>query len=127
MHRNATRPPGRSARAMLAKAVTGSAKNMIPKRLIARSYDSAGERVDLRVALLEVDVGDALRLPRGARAVLQHGGGQVDTGGATEWCSAGRQPGHLTVAAPDVEDLVAARLGLNWEQVVELKPELSAS
>lgn len=33
----AIRPPGRSARPMLAKAATGSAKNITPKRLIATS------------------------------------------------------------------------------------------
>lgn len=37
----AIRPPGRSARPMLAKAATGSAKNITPKRLIATSK-SAG-------------------------------------------------------------------------------------
>ncbi|SFJ19680.1 hypothetical protein SAMN05216275_10751 [Streptosporangium canum] len=40
--RKASRPPGRSARPMLANAATGSAKNMIPNRLTATSKPSTG-------------------------------------------------------------------------------------
>jgi hypothetical protein len=39
----ASRPLGRMARPMLVNAATGSAKNIVPKRLIAMSKRSAGK------------------------------------------------------------------------------------
>ncbi len=42
--RRATRPPGRSAPPMLVNAATGSSKNMMPNRLIARSNGGSAKR-----------------------------------------------------------------------------------
>ena len=39
-----SRPVGRSARPMLLNAATGSPKNMVPNRLIARSKRPSGKR-----------------------------------------------------------------------------------
>ena len=62
---------------MLAKAATGSEKNIVPKRLITRSKRAGSKSMNLGVAELEGHVVEPLGLGELA-GVLEHSLGDVD-------------------------------------------------
>src|SRR5919106_885683 len=108
---------------MLAKAATGSGKNIVPNRLMATSKLSRGEAVALRVCVHERSVMEAIGLGELPRP-LYHRRGVVDPNHDSIAC---RSPGltcGLPRATTNVEHIVVPPQPVGAAQDLVEEPQL---
>ena len=124
-HTKARRPPGRSARRRFAKAATGSAKNITPKREKTRSKRPGAEVGDLRVVESERDAVLEPRAARALRGALQHRTRDVDRRDRAPGADRLRQlQRRAAAAATDVEHALA---GANRRALARQRAERTRS
>ena len=110
----ATRPPGRNARPMLAKAATGSEKNIAPKRLMATSNAPASNGCTCASARSNVTLSMPSATAR-SRA-RQHRGGQVDAEGGSRSGGTCRAARRRAAPAADIEHVLVGRDPRRFEE-----------